>query len=424
MPPGVSSAPQDFASSSPSVLPSGRPFSFSHLFGGTWLAYTSYGILLAVLPLAEISEGGGPLLATLVIGAPLLAQTLASWGWGWLADRTGARRGPLVIAMLLQVPLFATFPLLGPSGLFAVRIVQSGLFGSVVLATTQATEDATASAAFRLGRLQLAQNGGMLLGVGSAIPLLIGPAFRLHSLAGWELAALLALFGGAAAGIFARAGNLPRSSAGPPRTVFAPSSHPRVFALAGATTAVSTARYVAVTAIPVYLASTLARSGFFGVSVNSTVQLAVWVAVSSILNLVASPFSGRWAETSTTRRRSLLAFALLYSVIWAAIAISPTYPVVFGVWILPVAVFFTVAGVREAAFLSGPFERGRAVGLLTAAFNLGGLLGGAAAGILLVDAVPMRTVFGITAVGSLAAAALFIPGVLRRSSAPSLTQEG
>ena len=407
------SAPDGAPAAPPAVGPPGRRFSFGHLFGGTWLAYTSYGILLAVLPLAEISEGGGPLLATLVVGAPLLAQTLSSWGWGWLADRTGARRGPLVLATALGAPLFATFFLLGPLDLFAVRIVQSALFGSVVLATTQATEDRSASAAFRLGRLQLAQNGGMLLGVAAALPLLLTTGFRLDSPAGEGLSFLLAAFTLLAAAVFAFAGDLPRPDVPAERTPFSPTSHRSVFRLAGATTAVSTARYVAMTAIPVYLASTLGREGFFGLSLNTTAQLAIWVAVSSTFNLLASPFSGRWAERAGTRRRGLLAFSLLYAAIWAAIALAPTYAVVFAVWCLPVAVFFTVATVREAAYQSGPAERGRAVGLLTAAFNLGGLLGGAVAGLLLSAAIPAPTVFLVAALGSLGAALCFVPGLRR-----------
>jgi len=387
-----------------------RPFSFGRLFGGTWLAYTSYGILLAVLPLAELSEGGGPILATLVLGAPLLAQTLSSWAWGWLADRTGARRAPLVLATVLQAPLFLAFPLLGPLALFSVRIVQSALFGALVLATTQATEERSDTAAFRLGRLQLAQNGGMLLGVGAAFPLLIGTGFQLRSLAGWELSALLAVFVGLAALVFTFAGDIPRTATTSSALAeFSPRSHPGVFWLAGATAATSTFRYIVVAAVPVYLASTLGRNGFFGVPTNTTAQLAIWVACSSALNIAASPFSGRWADTTSTRRRSLLFFAFLYAAIWAAIAASPTYLVVFGVWILPVAVFFTVAGVREAAFQSREAERGRAVGLLTAAFNLGGLLGGAAAGILLASAVSVPGVFLIATVGSLGSAFLFLP---------------
>jgi MFS family permease len=407
-----------FVPPAPPSRNSARPFSFLHLFGGTWLAYTSYGILLAVLPLAEIAEGGGPLLATLVIGAPLLAQTVSSWGWGWLADRTGARRSPLVGAMVLQAPLFLLFPLLDAAGLFALRILQSALFGSVVLATTQATEDQSASAAFRLGRLQLAQNGGMVLGVGASIPFLLGPSFRLNSVGGWELSSLLAAFTVLAGVVYALAGSLNRAPAAVSLTPFAPRSHPRVFRLAGATTAVSTARYLAVTAVPVYLATTIGRNGLFGYPANTTVQLAVWVAVSSLLNLSASPFSGRWAETTPTRHRSLLVFSLLYAAIWALIAAFPSYDVIFAVWCLPVAVFFTVAGTREAAHLSGPAERGRAVGVVTAAFNLGGLLGGAAAGWLLSEAVPAPRIFLMAALGSLAAALLFLPGVLGRQPEP------
>jgi MFS family permease len=391
-----------------------RPFSFGRLFAGTWLGYASYGVLLAVLPLAEIAEGGGPLLATLVIGAPLLAQTLAAYGWGALADRTGARRVPLVLATLAEAPLFAVFPLLGPGGLFAVRIAQSALFGAIVLATTQATEDPRASAAFRLGRLQLATSAGMLSGVAVTFPLIVSGSFRLASTSGVELSALLAAVTVASALVFASAGDLPgaRPPARPSR--FDAASHGGVFYLAGATAAVSTARYVAVTAIPVYLAGTLAANGFFTLPANATAQLAIWVGASSALNLLAAPVSGRWAERSATRHRSLFAFALLYAAIWSLLAAAPTYAVTFGVWILPVAVFFTVAGVREAAEWSAPAQRGRAVGLLTAAFNLGGLLGGAAAGLLLAAAVPGRTVFVVAAVGSFAAALLFLPPLLRR----------
>lgn len=402
---------------------SARPFSFNRLFGGTWLTYTSYGILLAVLPLAELAEGGGPVLATLVLGAPLLAQTLSSWGWGWLADRTGARRGPLVLATVLQVPLFLLFPLLGALSLFFVRVAQSALFGAIVLATTQATEERSALAAFRLGRLQLAQNGGTLLGVVAAFPLLIQSGFHLRSTSGWELSILIAAFTGCAALVFAFAGDLPRGTATSTMTRFSPGSHPGVFWLAGATAAVSTFRYVAVAAIPVYLAASLGHRGFFGLPANPTAQLAIWVACSSVLNIVASPFSGRWADSMRNRRRGLLVFSLVYAAIWTAIAVSPTYLVVFSVWTLPVAVFFTVASVREAAYLSDEPERGRSVGLVTAAFNLGGLTGGALAGILLAYAVPVSGVFVLAALGSLAAATLFVPG-LRRTDGPSLERAG
>lgn len=392
---------------------SARPFAFSRLFGGTWLAYASYGVLLAVLPIAELAEGGGPLLATLIIGAPLLAQTLASWGWGWLADRTGTRRAPLVLATALQAVMFLAFPVLNAPELFAVRITQSALFGSVVLATTQATEDPSVSSAFRLGRLQLASSGGMLTGVVVAFPLLVRPGFSLASTAGWELSALLAGLTVLSAGVFALAGDLP-----PPPTPSRParfdvSSHSGVFRLAGATAAVSTFRYVPVTAIPVYLASRLGANGFFGLPMNVTAQLAVWLAVTSLLNIFAAPISGQFAERTGSRRAALVAFSFVYAAIWFALFVSPSYPVTFAVWVLPVTVFVTVGSVREAAGLSRPEERGRAVGLLTAAFNLGGLLGGALAGALLATGTTITAVFLIATLGSLASAFLFLPRLLR-----------
>ena len=398
---------------SPSPSPAARPFAFSRLFGGTWLAYTSYGVLLAVLPIAELAEGGGPLLATLIIGAPLLAQTLASWGWGWLADRTGSRRVPLVAATAAQALLFLAFPVLDAPELFFVRVAQSALFGAIVLATTQATEDPSVSSAFRLGRLQLATSGGMLTGVVVAFPLLVRSGFALTSSAGWELSSLLSVLTVLAAGVFAFAGDLPRPPAPARRARFDVSSHPGVFRMAGATAAVSTFRYVPVTAIPVYLARQLGGHGFFGLPMNVTAQLAVWLAVTLALNLFAAPISGQFAERTRSRRATLVAFSFVYAAIWGALVVAPSYPVTFAVWVLPVSVFVTVASVREAAGLSRPEERGRAVGLLTAAFNLGGLVGGAVAGALLATGTTISDVFFVATLGSFASAFLFLPRLLR-----------
>ena len=409
----MSRAPEAAAPVRAGPRPENYSFSFARLVGGAWFSYTTYGVLIAVLPLAELAEGGGPLLATLIIGAPLLAQTLASWGWGWLADRTGTRRGPLVLAVAAQAPLFLTFPLIDAPELLAVRLIQSGLFGSIVLATTQATEDPRASAAVRLGRLQFAQGGGMLSGVALAFPLLIQSGFHLRSAVGWEFSGLLAGLTAISAAVFWTARDLPRASTPGRRTPFGVSSHPGIFRLAVATAAVSTVRYIPVTAIPVYLSDRLGAHGFFGLPMNTTAQLALWLAVSSALNLFASPVSGRLSDSTGSRRRVLMVFSMAYAVVWAALFLEPDYLVTFAVWVVPVSVFLVVAIVREAAGLSQPAERGRAVGLVIAAINLGGLLGGAAAGSLLAAGVGFSGVFLVSLVGGVAAACLFLPRVVR-----------
>ncbi len=389
------------------------PFSFSRVAAGTWLAYASYGVLLAVLPFVELELGGGPLLATLVLGAPLASQTLASYGWGWLSDRRGGRRGLLVVATALQAPIFLLLPLGGAVELFVLRVLQSALFGSVVLATTLATEEAGRSAGPRLGWLQFASSGGMLLGVVASVPLLSGPTFRFDSTGGWSLVGLLAALTAVAAVAYALAGDLPHRRA--PRGPAGAGSHLRreVLELAGATTAVATFRYMAVSAVPVYLAATLARQGFFGVPFNEDQQLAVWLAVSSLFNLAAAPLSGRLAEPVASRRWVLVLSASAYAAIWVALFAVPNYAVTFGVWVVPVAVFFTVAGVREATDASTPEERGRAVGLMTAAFNFGGLAGAVVAGVVLSLGVGIVPMFGLSAVGAVGAALLWVPVVRR-----------
>ncbi|MGI0070598.1 MAG: MFS transporter [Thermoplasmata archaeon] len=396
-----------------------RPFSFLRLSAATWLAYTSYGVLLALLPFSELNEGGGPLLATLVVGAPLLSQTLASYGWGWLSDRWGRRRELLAVGLALQAPLFLLLPVVGPVGLLGDRIAQSALFGVVVLATTLATEDTGASSAVRLGRLQLALNGGMLLGVAITFPLLVGAGVSLSSAAGWELTGTLAALAVAAGAVGALSGDLRRDPApaepGPP--VRRGALAPLVVALAALTALVATFRYTAVTAIPVELDRILSVHGFFGVPANAAEQLALWLAVSSAVNLVVSPISGRLSDSPRSRRWTLGISAAVYGGLWTALAISPTYGVAFAVWSFPVAVFFQVAGIREAAALGLPEARGRTVGLLTAAFNSGGLFGAAIAGSVLTVGASFPAVYALAAAGNFAVAVALAQWIRRLPAA-------
>lgn len=393
-------------------------FSFARVAAGAWLAYASYGVLIVILPFAELNLGGGPFLAALVLGAPLASQTLASYGWGWLSDRRGDRRVLLVVATAAQAPLFLLFPLSGAIGVFAVRIVQSALFGAVVLATTVATEEPGRTAGPRLGWLQFATNGGMLLGALASLPLLAGATFRLDSPAGWAVVGFLAVVTGAAALVFAVSGDVPRTVEPPAASSPSGSEGPgrRVVVLAAATWAVATFRYVAVSAVPIYLSATLAAQGFFGLPTNEDQQLAIWLAVSSLINLGVAPFSGRAAEPVASRRRVLVLSAGAYAVLWAVLFARPDYVVTFAVWVAPVAVFFTVAGIREATEASRRIERGRAVGLMTAAFNLGGLTGSLVAGSLLASGVSLRSTFGWAALGCFAAALVWIPVAYRRAA--------
>jgi MFS family permease len=378
-----------------------RGFSFQRLSAATFLAYTSYGVQLAVLPFAELNEGGGPLLATLVLGAPLLSQTLASFGWGWLSDRLGRRRELLAVGLALQAPLFLAEPFLGPLGLFGARILQSAFFGAVVLTTTLATEEPAVSSAKRLGQLQFALNGGMLLGIAVTFPLLRGAGVSLSSSSGWALAGVLAAFALAAGTVGAFAGEVPRSSSAdnPPRRPL--TIAPLIIGLAIVTASVATFRYIAVAAIPIQLATSLGRHGFFGWPANAAEQLALWVVVSSAANLAVAPLSGRLSDSQKSRRWTLGISAAVYVGLWTSLAVFPVYAVVFVVWSFPTAVFFTVAGIREASALDIRENRGKTVGLLTAAFNSGGLFGAGIAGVALSGGLGFSEVYSIAAVGSL-----------------------
>jgi MFS family permease len=398
-----------------------RAFSFPRLAAGVLLAYTSFGVLLtAILPLVELDEGGGPLLATMIVAAPLFAQTLGSFAWGWISDRWGRRGPPLVLGTAAVGSLFVLYPLLDPIGLLAVRIVQAGAFGSIILASATATEEPTGGAGPRLGTISLATYSGNALGILAALPFLGGAEFVLRSDSGWALSGLLGSLGLVASFLFALAGEPDR---GPPRAPPranspGPAGGYGVLLLALATLVLSVGRWNAVTLVPIYLHRGLGKNGFFGLPVNPTEQLAFFTLVASVANLLVSPWTGRRVEGAAHRRRILIALAAGYAATWVLVAAVPTYPVVFFVWTVPLGVFLVIVATREVAARTGTHARGTAVGLWTAAYNGGGLLGGALAGTAALLGLGISEIFAFSGALSVVALALFAAVPRARTETP------
>jgi MFS family permease len=382
--------------------PSGaRPFSFRRLVLAVIFLNASGGVLFAVLPLLELQEGGGPLLATLIVGAPLLAQVLATFLWGALSDRLGRRRELLTGGVLAQSVLFLAYPFLAPVPLLAVRIVQVFLGAASSLATTVATEDPRRPAGHGLGDLSFWGGIGGVLGVLAGYPFLGGAMFTAHSTAAFALFGLLALLSGAAVVGFALSGELgrDRAPARPLREAFRFESGPWVLRLSLAAGLVG--NYTVYTIFPLFVRNLLAPQGpvFYALATNPTQQLALLSIGAGLGGVLASPATGRWVEVEAWRRRLFLGAPVLYALLWAGFAaFRGSFLAVFLIWSVPAAVFFQIPLTREVAALTPPAERGRAVGLLVAAYTFGGLLGSFVAGLGVEAGLAYPTMFLLSAV--------------------------
>lgn len=356
-------------------------FSFPRLAFGVLLLNASGGVLFAVLPLFEFQQGGGPILATLIVGAPLLAQTLATFLWGTLSDRWGRRRELLVGGVLAQSVLFLTYPLLPPLGLLFVRILQVFLGATSALATTVATEDPGRTAGRGLGGLSFWGGVGSLAGIFAAYPFLGGVGVSAHSEAAWLLFGLLGALSASSVLFLAWAGELPRPRAwvrGGELLRFR--SGPWVLRLSVATVVVGFANYTVFTIFPLYVAQVLTPLGFYGASLNATQQLAVLSLGAAAGGILASLGVGSASDRPGPRRVLFLTAPLVYALLWCGFAFVRNYTVVYLIWAYPASVTFQIPLTREVAWLTNSEERGRAVGLLTGAYSLGGLLGGFLAG--------------------------------------------
>ncbi|MCI4369344.1 MAG: MFS transporter [Thermoplasmata archaeon] len=376
--------------------PTQRRFSFTKLVAGVLLLNASSGVLFAVLPLFEVQEGGGPLFATLIVGAPLLAQILATFLWGSLSDRSGRRRELLTAGVLGQSVLFLAYPFLDPAGLLLVRIVQVFLGAAASLATTVATEDPSRSAGQGLGNLSLWGGIGGVLGVVAGLPFLGGAQFSSHSLAAFELFVLLTALSGASVLCLAFSGELARlASTVRLRDALRFQSGPWVLRLSLASAIVGVANYTVYTLFPLFVRGVLAPQGsaLFGAVLNPTQQLALLSLGAGMGGVLVSPITGRWVEGERRRRRLFLAAPVVYALLWTGFALIHSYGAIFLIWSVPAAIFFQLPLTREIAGLTHPEERGRAVGLFVAAYTSGGLVGAFIAGLGVQAGIPFSTMF-------------------------------
>lgn len=399
-------------------------FSFRRLAAGALLFSASGGILYAILPIFELQEGGGPLLATLVIAVPLLAQTLATPLWGSLSDRWGRRRELLAFGVLAQSALFLAYPFLSPVELLGIRVLQVFLGATSNLALAVVTEDPQRTAGRGLGGLYLWNGVGTLLGIVAGFPFVTGTSFRASSPQAVLLFVLLAGLSAASVVVLLLAGELPRRPARTgPREWFTFRSGPWVWRLSAASAVVGVANYTVFTLFPVYVDRVLAPGGLAGLSLNATQQLALLSIGAAVGGILVSPWAGGLADTSRSRRRLFLTTPMVYALLWTGLAEIHSYPVVFLIWAYPASNTFAIPLAREVAGLTSPEERGRAVGLLTSAYTFGGLGGAALAGYGAAQGWGFSTLFLTGAALDLVGCALLV-GVLRWGGgvpAPNLT---
>ena len=135
--------------------------------GAYYFAYFTYaGVLAPYFTLWLVAQGHGAGDIALIMAMPQLARIFAPAAWGWIADRTGWRKGVVVIASLAVFLGFASLTVVrGVAGTAAVMLLLSILSSGSMPVIESATMRATEGRSGRYGLVRLWGSVGFILAV-------------------------------------------------------------------------------------------------------------------------------------------------------------------------------------------------------------------------------------------------------------------
>ncbi len=108
--------------------------------GAFYFAYFCYlGAFGAYFSLWLVDRGFSPAQISLVLAVPQLLRIFAPGLWGWLADRTGARRTIVIVSSGMAACCFATLSFADSLAGVLLAVAAMGLFSSGVLPLVEAT---------------------------------------------------------------------------------------------------------------------------------------------------------------------------------------------------------------------------------------------------------------------------------------------
>lgn len=134
----------------PASIPlAARLASFYFAFFAYAAAYVAY------FPLYLSGRDLGAAEIAFVLALPAAARIFAPAAWGWIADRTGARRGIVVFSCAAMLACFAALPLVGGMAPIALLVALTGVFSAGALPLVEAAAVAMPGGPARYGPVRL-----------------------------------------------------------------------------------------------------------------------------------------------------------------------------------------------------------------------------------------------------------------------------
>jgi MFS family permease len=359
------------------------------------------GLLYSVLALYVFSVSEDFFLVGLIMALPFLAAVPMTFVWGAVSDRFGSRKLVIAGAGIAGGLLFFPMPFLGTTELIALRFVQVALTTSFVLLNATVTEYFPAKKGSSVGDLALVAGIGQMAGALAAGFLLPSSEMTVGS-----TALMSVFFLSGALFIVASLAILPIEEVGKKavatrtRDLLKFGERRGMVPVMLAALVIPLSGYIVFSVFPVYI-------GNLDIPWDATMKVGIFTALSAVTGIFASGLAGRACDR-WGRRWVLVGAGIAYVFVWLGMGFTRDPLATAFFWAMPVWSFFYVSSTAMVADLTREDERGRGIGLVNSAINLGGAVGAITAGYLLSRGVVDNVFFvaaGLAAVGTVIALA-------------------
>jgi MFS family permease len=339
--------------------------SYTLVLAATFFYGTVNGLLFITLPIYVNDLSDNLFLVGLTVSLPFLAIFVMSFIWGALTDSLGSRKGVLVVSMVIHGLLYLPMPFLDIYSLIILRAVQVFFASSNALGMALITEFAPTAKGAAIGEVsEWTAVGWLVGGVASGFVYYYGDVTILFP--------LCLVFGMSAGLVLVPMREIKKTKAIDTfKTIFKLEKKEEIsliFIVVGLT---YISNNVVFTLFPVYLKDLSLTEDVIG----------VLTAAAGLVGALVVAFVGK--VTDKYGRRPIFIFAVaLYFVDWIVLVLTENLIIVTIIWVVPSWAFIVVSGTTMVSDLTSTGERGRGIGGLNSALNLGSFTGSALSGLV------------------------------------------
>jgi MFS family permease len=369
------------------------------------------GLLFITLAIYVSDESGSLPMVGFIISLPFLAIFIMSFVWGAISDRIGSYKWVIIAGNIITGFFFLPMPFVSILGLFVIRAIQVFFYSVNILAVAVVTEMLPDTKGEAAGTVSLFTSAGWLIGgMASGFVYFYGDVILL-----FPVCAVMSIMTGM---VLLPMQKLDKIAAiiSIKDTFKLKNSGPIGFLLLiiGMTFVANRAIF---TVFPVYLKDAMDMN---------IIHIGVLSAMAGLVGAFVVVSVGKFVDRYG--RRPMFVFAVFtYLFSWILLFLTDNLILIIILWCIPSWAFMTISATAMISDLTSSQERGRGIGALNSAHNLGQFIGAVLMGLVatsLPDLLPGIVSDEFKGVFLFAAMLLLIPFFLAFKVPETLKKKG